>query len=363
MNIRHYITKRMIDDKIKETLNKKHGDFWSLNNGIVIVCEEFSVDGNKINLTNFSIVNGSQTTYLIGNYKASNSEKFFIPCKIIAEKKSESEIPFPTQIAEATNSQKPISPRDLKSNSPEMLRLARMLQDNSIYLEVKRGAKSPKKFKPSCKIRNDTLAKIILSMVVQIPGTARNGVKKIFESQNIYNSVFRVSYEKDSAKKAFLIDIIRLYDRYTNIEAELAKGELTPEQVSVMKNGTEVIFALLGVIYRLANGDVTEELLRNDKSVIRKNEFIYGKFISGYSGDDIDIKLKQIVRDIVAIITDSYRVAYNNGVTLSINYYFKSDSHYADSILRTFINSLSTVVLGGEIKTMMDIFRRKENLL
>lgn len=360
MNIRRYIVNHTIDEKIIGTLNKNRSDFWFLNNGIVIACEEFSIDGNKVNLFNFSIVNGGQTTYLIGKYKGKNTEKFCIPCKIVAEKKRHSEVPFPTRIAEATNSQKPILPRDLKSNSPEMLRLARMLRDNGIYLEIKRDSdKKLKNFKPKYQIRNDYLAQIILSMVKQTPGVARIGSKTIFASKKLYNSVFGVNYEKDSNKKMFLLDLIQLYNRFLNIITELKKEGLTPDQVSVMKNATQVIFALIGVIYRLANSDVTEEELRQDKNIVRQREFIYGKFISNYSGDDLDLKLKQIIINIVIIITDSYRAAYDNNITTSVNYYLKSDSQYIDRILGTFINTLSSFTFGKDIKWAMDIFKRK----
>lgn len=361
MNIRGYIRNQLIDDKIMETLNKSRGDFWFLNNGIVIACEEFSIDGNKINLMNFSIVNGGQTTYLIGKYKGTNTEIFYIPCKIVAEKKQHSEIPFPTKIAEATNSQKPIRPRDLKSNSPEMLRLARLLKDNGIYLGIKRGAdKTPKNFKAKYSLKNDILAQIILSMVNQIPGTARNGNKRIFESLRLYNSVFKVNYEKNLDKKAFLIDVIQLYSRVVNITEKLKKSGLNSEQVSVMKNGLQVIFALLGIIYRLANGDITEQELIQDRNMVKTKDFVYGRFISNYSGDDIDKKLSTMIKIIVMITADSYRAAYFDGITTSLNYYFKSDTQYTERILSTFINHL-LMTFGTEIKISMDIFKRSQS--
>ena len=43
---------------------------------------------------------------------------------------------FFTKIAEATNSQKPIYARDLKSNSPEMLSLKRCLEREDVFLEM-----------------------------------------------------------------------------------------------------------------------------------------------------------------------------------------------------------------------------------
>ena len=92
---------------------------------------------------------------------------------------------------------------------------------------------------------------------------------------------------------------------------------------------------------------------------MKTREFVYGKFLSCYSGDDLDSKLKHIVRNIVVVLTESYRAAYDNGLTTSINYYFKSDSQYMDRLLGNFINSLSSVSIGADIKSMMDIFRRQ----
>ncbi|MDT2763742.1 AIPR family protein [Enterococcus asini] len=174
LNIRRYIRSKTVDDGINQTLNKDRENFWFLNNGLTIACEDFQLDGNVLKLFNFSIVNGGQTTTLISNYKGSNTEEFFVPCKIVKSTVSltDSErMNFFNNIAEATNSQKPIQPRDLKSNSPEMIQLQQLLEQKEIFLEIKRGISAPKKFKK--KIRNDDLAQILFSFVNQKPGTAR----------------------------------------------------------------------------------------------------------------------------------------------------------------------------------------------
>ena len=98
--------------------------------------------------------------------------------------------------------------------------------------------------------------------------------------------------------------------------------------------------------------------MRADKSILRSRDFIYGSFLANYSGDDLDKKLKHIIRNIVVIITDSYRAAYDNSLTTSVNYYFKSDASYMGHILDTFINILPSDTFGAELKSMMDIFRR-----
>lgn len=86
LNIRRYITNKTVDTGIKRTLDKERDDFWFLNNGIIIACEDYSISGNYVTVYGFSIVNGGQTTTLIGNYKGSNTQSFYIPCKLISEK-------------------------------------------------------------------------------------------------------------------------------------------------------------------------------------------------------------------------------------------------------------------------------------
>lgn len=182
MNIRKYVKNKMVDDGIKRTLDKDRSNFWFFNNGIIIACDDYYVDGNTVKIRGFSIVNGGQTTNRIGNYKGSNHEEFFIPCKIICINNKNKNL-F-SKVAETTNSQKPIYPRDLKANSPEMKMLQSWLDKENIYLEIKRGEKKKNK---KYKIKNDELGQLILSFVYQQPGTARSGKKTIFDNNNYYN--------------------------------------------------------------------------------------------------------------------------------------------------------------------------------
>lgn len=356
LNIRKYIKNTMVDSGIKRTLDDDRGDFWFLNNGIIIACNSFDVDGNTVKLYDFSIVNGGQTTTLIGTYKGKNKEEFFIPCKIVEQKNKNHNIGFFTKIAEATNSQKPIYARDLKSTAPEMLRLARWLDDEDVYLEIKRGVKPKRKYKYS--IKNDELAQLILSMVEQRPGTSRSGKKVIFERNDIYNRIFRVNYDKDPAKKGFLLDLIDLYDRYHEIEKEYKhNGSLDELQTEILKNGKQIIFAILGVIYRLANNDILESDLNKDPKMIKTIPFTYGRFISNYSFDDLDKKLQKLIQAIIQIVSESYIIAYQNKLVTSVSNYFKTDVRYYDSILRSFVEYLP-LTKGEEIKAQMNIFKR-----
>lgn len=361
LNIRRYIKNTLVDSGIKKTLDDNRENFWFLNNGIIIACEYFEIDGDTVKLSKFSIVNGGQTTTLIGNYKGTNTKEFYIPCKIVATKvdpkstKSDSNADFFTKIAEATNSQKPIYARDLKSNAPEMVQLYNWLKNEKVYLEIKRGFKP--KFKADYQIKNDELGQLILSFAFQRPGTSRSGKKVIFENQSIYDPLFKVNYAKDIAKKTFLLDLIKLKSKYDEVEKNLKSSDLSPIELEILKNGRQTIFAIMGMCYRLANGDITEkEIIDNPKS-LGTIPFTYGAVLSNYKNDDFHKKLVRTIRDIVSILSEIYQTAYENNMTTSVSNFFKTDLKYYNDIVRKFMNYFR-LMIGEDLKSNFELFKR-----
>ena len=81
MNLRYYIKSGNIDSKIEDSIMLDGKDFWYLNNGIIIVCNDYKIVNNEIHLKQFSIVNGGQTSRMIGTTPF--DKDFFISCKII----------------------------------------------------------------------------------------------------------------------------------------------------------------------------------------------------------------------------------------------------------------------------------------
>jgi hypothetical protein len=360
LNIRKYINNRTVDEGIRHTLANDRQNFWFLNNGLIVACKDYYVDGNTVKLFDFSIVNGGQTTNIIGKFKGNNEEEFFIPCKIIKEKYGKGSENFYNRIAEATNSQKPILPRDLKSNSPEMRKLKRWLKKNDIELEIKRGDSSGLK-SPRYKIKNDELGQFILSFVFQKPGTSRSGKKRIFDNGDLYNQVFRVNYEDDTNKSEFIISAIDLIYRSNKIFSELKKSkEIKPEEKEILKNGTQIIFALLGVVYRLANHDIDKyELIQDPLTVKMQNKFEY-RAILNKKHDNVDNYLKSVIIDIIRILTGKYKQdsKYNPSIT-SVSNYFKTDNKYYELIIPGFVDHLDYSV-GEDILEKVYIFRQSE---
>ena len=201
-NFRYYIKAKKIDAEINESLKKKRKEFWFLNNGIIIGCQDFQTDGDTVKLYNFSIVNGCQTATLIGKYLGANAgDDFAISCKIVKPPKSQSDFQgtekerekeyntafnnFINDIAKASNSQKPIKDRDLKANAPEQKELQKFLEDEGngipiVQLEIKRGETFPRIDEKWRKIKNEEYGQLFLAFALQKPGTARNSKNKIF---------------------------------------------------------------------------------------------------------------------------------------------------------------------------------------
>ena len=354
LNIRKYIRNKNVDEGIKHTLDKERQNFWFYNNGLTIACSDCEVDGDKVKLYDFSIVNGGQTTNRIGNYKGDNTEKFYIPCKIIKIERENQKLY--SKIAEATNSQKPINARDLKSNSPEMKMLHNWLAKENIYLEIKRGEKAKRNQKS---IKNDELGQLILSFAYQQPGTARSGKKNIFENASLYNKIYRVNYEKDLIKKEFILDLIKLNENYSEIEAKIKNSsEFNENEKILLSNGKFIIMALLGLSYMIINEDVDWDLISSDVSIIKEPNFNYGRFISNYRNDDYMDKLENLVKLILYSLDATYDNCSRRNEITSVSNLFKTDKKYRETIVYDFMHLIGLKITKTEFLDASVILKR-----
>lgn len=363
LNIRRFIKNKLVDEAIKKTLDNDRVNFWFLNNGIIIACEEYCISGYKITLSNFSIVNGGQTTQLIGEYKGKSKEDFAIPCKIVAVKNSQSAPELFNKIAQASNSQKPILPRDLRSNSKEMVALSRWLKEENVFLEIKRGTMT-KRIKSTFRhsLKNDELGQILLSFVHQQPGTSRSGKKTIFDNAEYYGKLFRVNYQKDPEKKRFILDLIDMAARFDSLDAAYKDMDdkthsLSQEEMEILRNGRQTIIALLGLCYRLVNGQTTINQILDGQKALSPDNFAYGPILSNYKKDDIDAKFEAIVSTIITIVSELYEKAYDSGSASSVSNFMKTDLKYYEQIVKKFV-SYFKFAEGKNIMANWDIFKQ-----
>lgn len=358
-NFRYYIRNKKIDDKINESLDKKRDEFWFLNNGIIIGCKDFRLDGDNIKLYNMSVINGCQTTTLIGDYKGKREGRdFLLPCKIVkpCEDTTDDEYSdFITDIAEASNSQKPISERDLKSNKPEQRKLQIALKEKEpkIYLEIKRGERMPRKVDEWHRISNEFFGQLVLSFNLQRPGTARSNKKVIFADTQVYSKIFHRQIDKEN-----IIDVLSLYSKYHDY---LNKQEFTePEQESVSSNGKLIIMAVIGFFIKVKRGLVDLTKIRNDNKDVWINHLqtdnIQGKIFSDYSGDDLNDLLESLFTEIISQIATLYQTREKEEKTVSN--FFKKDDSYTNIILSYLITNLfNKPVKKKELDVYLQIFK------
>ncbi|AXQ77650.1 hypothetical protein DDV21_000365 [Streptococcus chenjunshii] len=341
LNIRRYIKSKNVDEAIRSTITKDSENFWFKNNGLTIACKDYILDGNSIKIYDFSIVNGGQTSTLIAKDYKSNKEDFYVMCKIVKsseELDEDATMRFYNEIAEATNSQKPIQPRDLKSNAPEMLKLQQLLEGKDYFLEIKRGVYAPRKYGDN-KIKNEELAQLYFSFVLQKPGTARSNKRSLFSNNAHYKQVFLQKFEKQPEKIEFLVDLIQLSKRIDKVilryKAEDYK-KLNNDQMNVLANSKQTLMGLLGFIYSLVNKD-------SDLSQVRDitQYFEFGSFISNYKEDDIDEKISQLIYELIDWLTEIYINEFEFGRVTSVSNFLKTDKKYSEAILEKYANHLN----------------------
>ena len=183
-NLRYHIAGRDIDKGIEDTIQNNPESFWLKNNGITIVCDNFSIDGREVRLWNFSIINGGQTTYMLHKSRyITEHNDLYLPCKIIktAGETEDEKNEFSLSIAKATNTQKPIKPVDLKANSPEQVRFVQSMREVGIFYQTKRGETVPKPFREA--YLNTALlevGKLCLAGIFQLPCTSRTKPSSLY---------------------------------------------------------------------------------------------------------------------------------------------------------------------------------------
>ena len=263
MNLRYYTKQKNVDEGIKTTIQNDYENFWYKNNGILIVCDDYEFDGKVIKLFNFSIVNGGQTTNRIGNYDIEHD--FYLQCKIVKSKgKNQSEKDkFVHDIAEAANAQKPIKDADLKSNSPEQLRLKERLNMQGVYYVTKKGEKAPKYYNSSyCVTSLEKVGKLSLSACLQMPGSARSNSKKMY-TKECYYSIFG-----EDAREGVIADCLKIlyyYDQF--IKKHLKdKGYDEKTDLPCFKNGKMHHLACIVFLCKIINEVFTYDEINKLKS-------------------------------------------------------------------------------------------------
>jgi hypothetical protein len=129
-NVRLFLGTRKgsVNAGIRDTLDSTidRGNFWAYNNGITIVARGVALnrEHGSVDLTDFSIVNGCQTTVSIGEASDTAAQRVNVLARIVAADESA----LIENIIRYTNSQTPISLWDISARDKLQQRLRRELE-------------------------------------------------------------------------------------------------------------------------------------------------------------------------------------------------------------------------------------------
>lgn len=292
-NLRFFISAKKIDPKIVNSIRNESENFVYYNNGIIVTCDDCVQINNQLRLTNFSIVNGGQTTNLIGRNTFDGD--FGVVCKVITSKSRGrvEKAEFLAKVAEASNTQKPINAKDLIANKKEQRLLKEQCSNCGIFLKVKRGEKINKSIysEPWQNASNDELAQILYSTVYQMPAAAKNGRTALLSNDQTYDRIFKSTYSDD-----FLISLQHLKVGFSNWKKELIKKEARSSQkVGLARAGDLLSFSLIGLIVKIETNKPLSDALIEIPVTLINNENEDVKFMIGQN----DIGHRTLINPII----------------------------------------------------------------
>ena len=270
LNLRFYVSNAKVDDGLENSIKNKGENFWYYNNGIIIICDDFKINDDIIEMENYSIINGGQTTRMIGEIPF--SKDFAISCKIIRNKYKDDRVAnskFVSEVAEASNTQKPINSTDIIANKPEQRLLKETMANANVFVQIKRGDRAAANLKenypePWQKTKNDELGQLLYAGIYQKPGTARNSKDKIFSDKRKYDMVFG-NYSSNKYSVDLIKDILFVRSYYKKWSTEISKDDSAGDvKKGLVKNG---FYFFLSTIMLMAKLSYSNDLINEIKNV------------------------------------------------------------------------------------------------
>lgn len=350
-NLRYYVKSAKVDGGIVDSAQNNSKEFWYLNNGIIVICSDYIIEDDKIILKDFSIINGGQTTKLIGETEFDND--FFIQCKVIKSSRCSNEddrLEFISKVAEASNTQKPIKGKDLIANKPEQRKLKSMLAQNHIFCSIKRGEKVNKRvYNKDWQItNNEEIGQFLLAFMYQKPGTARSQKASICDNAEYYARLFKKEYSPLLIKDLLILKI--RYKEWTKKiakESKEAQRSLDNMEVSrskmkdgLVKNGMFFFSAMIGVISKFMVhpdyvGKFSPGTLEERLRIISQYDIYHSIFNDGENQPKE--KFYQLFE---WLYTEIMQYAFENYTGTGYSNFTKTDNNYSTYVLRELWSSI-----------------------
>lgn len=228
-NVRIYLKlKNKVNRGIYDSaLSQSNYEFWYLNNGITIVCEDCSYQPHLrspvVTLTNYQIVNGGQTTNALFEAFRADEEQLrnvMLLVRICVTRQHE----ISEKISESTNRQTPVNGRDIHANDRIQRLIGQQFDALGYYYERKRGQYSDK---PAAnRINNEVLGQVWLAYHLDKPSEAKNQKNRVFA--DLYDTIF----DEDSASAEAMLVPYRIYQRAEELKSAIQRKKRSGDPIT-----------------------------------------------------------------------------------------------------------------------------------
>ncbi|MCU1305242.1 MAG: hypothetical protein JWQ87_5526 [Candidatus Sulfotelmatobacter sp.] len=191
-NLRGYLGSREKDSNInhgiKETASTDPDHLFVFNNGITVIVSNYeAVDGKKLKVSGFSVVNGAQTTGAIGSLEKPPDPLASVQVRFIKCSDTETVL----DVIQYNNSQNRLEAADFRSNDPVQKRLREEFSEmpQATYLGGRRGGHEDIMKRTPNLLPTETCAQSLLTFH-QEPVTAYNDKTAIWANDGLYARYF-----------------------------------------------------------------------------------------------------------------------------------------------------------------------------
>jgi hypothetical protein len=165
-------------------------EFWFLNNGITIVCDDADAvtdpDDPRLKLKNLQIVNGCQTATTLA--VAAKAGTLAPDVRVLLRVYETSSEDLVGRIVLTTNNQNKISSRDLRANDPVQLDMEAAFRSRGYEYERKARQYAGSDVNSECILPNELVAQWYLAVVLKNPADARGRKYKVWDEH--YSAIF-----------------------------------------------------------------------------------------------------------------------------------------------------------------------------
>lgn len=293
-NIRVYKPTHRVNKAIIESaINGDNFQFFYLNNGVTILCENAEYAPNtrspRVELTNFQIINGGQTSHsLFEVYKKSPDSLSTVELLVrICETKKDSKLS--EKISETSNNQIPVGNRDLHSNDIIQRKLEDEFETLGYFYERKPNQYNDK---PKDKVlNNELLGQLFMAYHLDMPSEAKNSKVKVFS--DLYDQIF----DEKTINASELIRLNKLYLPLLQMKKEIQKKKRKKEFVDEKEAFiSRAIFHILNCIKFLFNH---AESVIDSESIISKVKNERKNTLYRTKGDDFAKEAIEMIYEVV----------------------------------------------------------------